>query len=156
MKLLPLAGVAGAATLSTIAITDGQFTASCSDAPSPATPEQSTEVQAKWRAQYPQFGVDSAVRMLMCAAWPSHTPPPALNSIPIPVLLLSGAADPVVGSGSVDTVAAALDRTGTDSAVVSWAGVGHGALWNSDCAASAVTGYLDIGELPDLRTACPA
>lgn len=140
----------------TIAITDGQFTASCSDAPSPATPEQSAEVQPKWQAQYPQFGADSAVRMLVCAAWPSHTPPPATNRIPIPVLLLSGAADPVVGSGSADTVSAALNRTGTKSAMVSWAGVGHGALWNSDCAANAVTSYLEDGLLPGLQTACPA
>lgn len=139
-----------------IAVTDGQFTATCSDAPPPATPDQSAQAQDKWRAQYPQFGADSAVRMLMCAAWPSHAPPPAPGRIDIPVLMLSGAADPVVGSGSADTVSAALDRTGTHSALISWAGVGHGALWNSDCAGRQVSDYLASGQLPTLRTACPA
>lgn len=139
-----------------VAMTDGQFTATCSDAPPPATPDQSAQAQVKWEAQYPQFGADAAVRMLSCAAWPSHAPPPAPNRIPIPVLLLSGAADPVVGAGGTDTVAAALNRTGTQNAVVSWAGVGHGALWNSDCAARQVADYLGAGRLPTLRTACPA
>ncbi|WP_148302365.1 alpha/beta hydrolase [Tomitella biformata] len=144
------------ALAATVAITDGQFTASCSDAPPAATPEQSAAAQTKWQAQYPQFGADSAVRMLTCSAWPSHEPPPAPNQVPIPVLILSGAADPVVGAGSADTVTAALDRTGTKSTVVSWAGVGHGAMWNSECAATEVVKYLAEGALPTLRTACPA
>lgn len=140
----------------TEAVSDGQFTATCSDAPPPATPEQSAQAQTEWPAKYPQFGADAAVRMLLCAAWPSHTPPPDPDRIPIPVLLLLGAADPVVGAGSADTVSATLDRTGAQSATVSWAGVGHGASWNSQCAADEVSKYLVDGALPTLRTACPA
>lgn len=138
------------------AISSGAFAASCSDAPPPATPAQSEKAQSEWSQRYPVFGADSAVRMLTCAAWPSHQDPALPDKLDIPVLLYSGAADPVAGTGSVDSVNAALTRTGTTTSTVSWEGVGHGVLWNSTCATKQLGRYLGGAALPPNGTACPA
>ncbi len=140
----------------TQALTSGAFVARCSDAPPPATPDQSQKAQQDWAARYPVFGADAAVRMLTCAAWPSHADPALPGALDVPVLLYSGAADPVTGAGAVDSVTAALTRAGTRYASVSWEGVGHGVLWGSACAGEQLGRYLSDAALPSDGTACPA
>lgn len=138
------------------AITGGEFSARCSAAPPPATPDQSQAAQKAWGDQYPVFGVDSALRMLTCGAWPSHQDPALPDGFDVPVLLYSGAADPVTGAGAVDSVSAALARTGAQAATVTWEGVGHGVLWGSQCAADQARRYLADAALPPSGTGCPA
>ncbi|WP_182357329.1 alpha/beta hydrolase [Tomitella gaofuii] len=137
------------------AVTSGEFVAQCSDAPPPATPDQSHTAQTDWAGKYPVFGADAAVRMLTCASWPSHQEPDLPEGFDVPVLLFSGAADTVVGSGAVDSVTAAIARTGSPAATVTWEGVGHGALWGSGCAVEQLGRYLDDAAIPPGGTACP-
>lgn len=137
-------------------LTSGAFVALCSDAPPPATIDDSVQAQTDWAARYPVFGADAAVRMLTCGSWPSHPDFTLPDGLDVPVLLYSGSADPVVGVGSVDSVTAAFDRAGIESAAVSWGGVGHGVLWNSACSAQQLGRYLDDAVLPPDGTACPA
>ncbi|QDQ97586.1 alpha/beta hydrolase [Tomitella fengzijianii] len=137
------------------AITSGGFVARCSDAPPPATPDQSHTAQTDWADKYPVFGADAAVRMLTCSSWPSHQEPDPPEGFDVPVLLFSGAADTVVGAGAVDSVSAAIARTGSPASTVTWEGVGHGALWGSGCAVDQLSRYLADASIPPGGTACP-
>ncbi|MDG3016617.1 alpha/beta hydrolase [Corynebacteriales bacterium D3-21] len=141
---------------SAVALTDGQFVAQCSDAPASPAAQRAVGVEPSWSSRYPDFGDYGMGRMLTCGAWPAHAAPPLPSTLPIPVLMLGGAADPVVGGGGPQSLATALNRVGTKTATVSWQGAGHPVLWNSDCAGTVVGRYLDSGALPAGGTACPA
>lgn len=137
-------------------LTSGAFVAQCSDAPPSVTVEDAIQAQTDWAQRYPVFGTDAAVRMLTCGSWPSHPDFALPDNLDVPVLLYSGAADPVVGAGSVDSVTAALTRAGISFSAVNWGGVGHGALWNSTCSAQQFGRYMSDAVLPPDGTACPA
>src|SRR5699024_10531869 len=143
--------VAGAEVLG-----DGRFTAVCSDAPGGATQADAIAQYDTWAEQYPRVGSDAALRMLQCAAWPSQDRPAGAERIEVPVLVLTGAADPVAGAGATDPVLGALQRAGASTLTVNWAGTGHGAGWQSDCAADQIADYLDTGLLPMIAPSCPA
>jgi len=135
---------------------DGRFTAVCSDAPGGATQADVIAEYDQWAEQYPRVGADAALRMLQCAAWPSQDRPAGAERIEVPVLVLTGAADPVAGAGATDPVLGALQRAGASTLTVNWAGTGHGAGWQSDCAADQIADYLDTGLLPMIAPSCPA
>jgi pimeloyl-ACP methyl ester carboxylesterase len=138
--------------------TDGQFIADCSDEQQRAPVAQARDLRAAWSAKYPVFGDAAAVAMVRCTAWPTITlPPPPSKLDGLPVLVLGGAADPVVGNAGLSKVTGMFDAAGARTAVINWLGYGHLVFAHSPgCAAAPVVAYLDTGTLPVNGLACPA
>ncbi len=152
--LAPLQGLIGA-TQAAVG-TDGQFVARCSDGQQWPGPGRAKELQRTWAERYPVFGADAAVGLMRCSAWPTMAPPPLPSSVPVPVLVFNGAADPVVGNGGVATVTGTLTSADTTWSNVTWAGYGHPVTTHSDCARQSLVRYLDSATLPANGSACPA
>lgn len=136
--------------------TDGQFIARCSDGQQWPGPGRVRELQAEWAGRYPTFGSDAALGLLRCSAWPTMPPPALPSSIPVPVLVLSGAGDPVVGSAGLPTVTGTLTSAGATWAGVTWEGYGHPVTTHSDCARQILSRYVESGVLPPNASMCPA
>ncbi|CAM3170302.1 alpha/beta hydrolase [Prescottella defluvii] len=136
--------------------TDGQFVARCSDGQQWPGPGRARELQQAWGAKYPTFGADAAVGLMRCSAWPTMSPPPLPGSLDVPVLVLGGAADPVVGNAGLATVTGSLASAGARWSSMTWEGYGHPVTTHSDCARQALTRYLASAELPTQGSACPA
>ncbi|NKY31020.1 alpha/beta hydrolase [Nocardia gamkensis] len=135
---------------------DGQFVNRCTDTQLPPTPDKATELAGTWAGKYPVFGKAAAIGLMECAAWPVSTAPPMPEKLDIPVLVLGGVADPVVGNGGQSSVTGALGSAGARHAALSWQGFGHPVATHSGCAQRAVVDYLKDGKLPADGTACPA
>ncbi|MEU2122270.1 alpha/beta hydrolase [Nocardia niwae] len=135
---------------------DGQFVNRCTDTQLPPTPDKATELAGTWAGKYPVFGKAAAIGLMECAAWPVSTTPPLPDKLGIPVLVLGGVADPVVGNGGQSSVTGALGSAGARHAALSWQGFGHPVATHSGCAQRAVLDYLKDGKLPADGTACPA
>ncbi|QCQ90865.1 alpha/beta fold hydrolase [Rhodococcus sp. SGAir0479] len=136
--------------------TDGQFVARCSDGQQWPGPGRAAQLAQEWSAEYPVFGSDAALGLMRCAAWPTMAPPPLPSAVPIPVLVFSGAADPVVGNTGLATVTGTLTGAGATSATLTWEGYGHPVTTHSSCARLALGRYLDSALLPTNGSACPA
>lgn len=136
--------------------TDGQFVNGCSDALNRPTPDRVRELVVAWGKLYPQFGTVGALDLVRCLNWPSGSAPGDPKDLKIPVLLLGGNNDPIVGNEGVAAVAATVINAGTNSKRAIWQGIGHGASIYSPCALPPVIGYLDTGNLPETDTYCPA
>ncbi|WP_430332238.1 alpha/beta fold hydrolase [Rhodococcus sp. ACT016] len=136
--------------------TDGQFVARCSDGQQWPGPGRAKELQQSWATRYPVFGADAAVGLMRCSAWPTMSPPPLPSTVPVPVLVLSGAADPVVGNAGVATVTGTLTSAHTTWSNLMWAGYGHPVTTHSDCARRSLVRYLESAALPPNGGACPA
>ncbi|WP_280424437.1 alpha/beta hydrolase [Nocardia carnea] len=134
---------------------DGQFVNSCTDIPQPPPAPQVTDLSGIWAGKYPAFGRSAALSMLVCSAWPVTEAPPALEKLELPVLVLTGAGDPVTGAAQA-SVTGALGAAGARHATMIWQGWGHPASAHSGCAQTAVVEYLKDGKLPGDGTACPA
>lgn len=150
----PLSGQV-AATEATVG-TDGQFVARCSDGQQWPGPGRVRELQTEWGARYPTFGSDAALALLRCSAWPTMPPPALPSNIPVPVLVLSGAADPIVGDAGLPTVTGTLTSAGAKWSGISWEGYGHPVTTHSDCARQFLSRYLESGALPPNAGVCPA
>ncbi|WP_040710179.1 alpha/beta hydrolase [Nocardia takedensis] len=135
---------------------DGQFVNRCTDTQQPPTPVKAQELTTTWGQKYPVFGRSAAIALMECAAWPVASAPPLPEKLNLPVLVLSGVADPVVGNGGTSSVTGALGAAGATHATVAWQGWGHPVLTHSACAQRAVLGYLKDAKLPGDGTACPA
>ncbi|WP_345496076.1 alpha/beta hydrolase [Nocardia callitridis] len=135
---------------------DGQFVNRCTDSQQPPTATKSKELVDTWGQKYPAFGKSAAIALMACSAWPAAAPPPALRELPIPVLVLSSIADPVVGNGGLASVNGALGNAGARHATINWQGWGHPVSTHSGCAQNAVLAYLTDAKLPEDGTACPA
>ncbi|MFR9750288.1 alpha/beta hydrolase [Nocardia sp. 004] len=135
---------------------DGQFVNRCTDSSLPPTPGKVTELMDTWAAEYPVFGEAAAIALMKCAAWPVSAAPQLPEQLDIPVLVLGGVADPVVGNTGQSSVTGALGAAGARYAALTWQGFGHPVVTHSDCAQRAVLGYLSDGTLPADGTACPA
>lgn len=135
---------------------DGQWVARCSDGQRWPTPMRATELSDAWSDIYPLFGADTAVAATACAAWPSMPAPPLPGELEMPVLITTGAADPIVGNSGLDTVTGALTATGTAWSALSWQGAGYSAALHSVCARSRIETYVTSGELPPNGSLCPA
>ncbi|MDV7352241.1 alpha/beta hydrolase [Rhodococcus oxybenzonivorans] len=148
--LLALAAQAEAAYES-----DGQFITRCTDGQQWPAPDRVRQLQRVWGEQFPLFGPDAAVGLLLCTSWPATAPPALPGDLSMPVLVLSGAADPVVGNAGVGTVTGAVGSAGATTATLTWHGRGHPAT-HSDCSQKAIVSYLADGTLPPDGSACPA
>lgn len=136
--------------------TDGQFVARCSDGQQWPGPGRARELQTEWGARYPTFGSDAALGLLRCSAWPTMPPPALPSSIPVPVLVLSGGADPVVGDAGLPTVTGSLTSAGAKWSGLTWEGYGHPVTTHSECARQFLSRYLESGVLPPNAGVCPA
>ncbi|MFQ6330154.1 alpha/beta hydrolase [Nocardia sp. CWNU-33] len=135
---------------------DGQFVNRCTDNQTPPTPSRATELSAEWGQKYPAFGKAAAIAMMACAAWPVAGAPPLPAKLDLPVLVLGGIADPVVGTSGQASVTGALGAAGARHASVAWQGWGHPVFTHSGCAQQALLDYLKDAKLPKDGTACPA
>ncbi|MFI5538124.1 alpha/beta hydrolase [Nocardia sp. NPDC051900] len=135
---------------------DGQFVNRCTDTQLPPTPAKANELASTWAGKYPVFGKAAAIGLMECAAWPVSTAPPLPEKLGIPVFVLGGVADPVVGNGGQSSVTGAIGSAGARHAALSWQGFGHPVSTHSGCAQRAVLDYLKDGKLPADGTACPA
>ncbi len=136
--------------------TDGQFVARCTDGQQWPPPQTVRDARAAWAERYPVFGSDAALTALACSSWPTIPAAPLPSSLPVPVLSLSGAGDPVVGNAGFSSVTGLIAATGARSAAMTWQGAGHPVLGGSVCAQSAVLAYTNDGTLPPDGSACPA
>ncbi|MGB7236329.1 MAG: alpha/beta fold hydrolase [Rhodococcus sp. (in: high G+C Gram-positive bacteria)] len=136
--------------------TDGQFVARCTDGQQWPPPQAVRDVSSSWAQLYPIFGIDAALTALTCSSWPTAPAAPLPSTVPIPVLLVSGAADSVVGNGGFASVTGIVAATGTRSASMTWQGAGHPALGGSQCVQSAAVTYAQDGTLPPDGSVCPA
>ncbi|MEV3963878.1 alpha/beta fold hydrolase [Nocardia sp. NPDC050193] len=135
--------------------TDGQFVNGCTDMPQTPPAPQVTDLTGIWAQKYPAFGRASALSMLACAAWPVTEAPAALEKLELPVLVLTGVADPVTGIAQA-SVTGALGAAGARTSTMTWQGWGHPVSAHSGCAQTALVEYLKDGRLPGDGTACPA
>jgi pimeloyl-ACP methyl ester carboxylesterase len=135
---------------------DGQFVSRCTDGQQWPGPDRVRDLRQSWGQSYPLFGSDAALGMLACSAWPASSPSPVPGSIGVPVLVLSGNADPVVGSDGLPAVTGAIAATGATTATVTWQGVGHPVSVLSSCARTSVVAYANDATLPGDGNACPA
>ncbi len=136
--------------------TDGVFVSRCTDGQQWPGPDRVRELSSAWSSLYPAFGAVAARSLVTCSAWPSSPPPPVPSAPGVPVLILSGRADAVVGTEPLPTVTGALASAGTRTATVTWDGLGHPVLVGSACGRAAVTSYLAAGDVPTGGNACPA
>ncbi|MFI9511181.1 alpha/beta hydrolase [Nocardia sp. NPDC052566] len=135
---------------------DGQFVNRCSDTQQPPTPTKAKELADQWAKKYPVFGRSTAIGLLDCVAWPVATAAPLPDKLALPVLILGGIADPVVGNGGQASVTGALSAAGARHAAMTWQGWGHPVFTHSGCAQSALLTYLKDAKLPADGSACPA
>lgn len=136
--------------------TDGQFVARCTDGQQWPAPQAVRDAAASWAESYPIFGTDAALTALTCSSWPTAPAAPLPSSLSTPVLLLSGAADPIVGNGGFSSVSGLVASTGARSAAMTWQGAGHPVLGGSQCSQSAAVAYAADGTLPADGSVCPA
>ncbi|MFC7450200.1 alpha/beta hydrolase [Rhodococcus daqingensis] len=134
---------------------DGQFIARCSDGHQWPTPGRARELRTAWADQYPVFGPDAALSLLLCTAWPTTPPPEPPAQLDVAVLTLSGIADPVVGSDGPGSVTGTVAAVGTATATVGWLGSGHPVSTHSGCGQLAIADYARTGALPPDGGACP-
>ncbi|MVU77499.1 alpha/beta fold hydrolase [Nocardia sp. ET3-3] len=140
---------------STVA-TDGEFVNRCSDNHEPSTPDKAKSFETAWATQYPIFGKVAAIDLMLCSAWPAAAPMTLPDKLDLPVLVLGGSADPVVGQDGRPTVTGALGAAGARTATVVWQGWGHPTFAHSGCAQQSLADYLKDATLPADGTACPA
>ncbi len=152
--VLPLLDIVS--TAEELLSTDGQWVARCSDGRRWPTAMRAAELQSDWSATYPLFGADIAVAATSCAAWPSMPAPPLPSAVDVPVLVTSGAADPIVGDAGLDTVTGVLTAAGAPWSVLKWQGAGYAATLHSSCVQSRLESYLTDGTLPPNGSLCPA
>ncbi|MFI5716919.1 alpha/beta hydrolase [Nocardia sp. NPDC051750] len=134
---------------------DGQFVNGCTDIPQPPPAPQVTDLSGIWAEKYPAFGRSAALSMLVCSAWPVTEAPPRLEKLELPVLVFTGAGDPVSGTAAA-SVTGALGAAGARHATMNWQGWGHPVSTHSGCAQTALVDYLKDGRLPGDGSACPA
>ncbi|WP_305094857.1 alpha/beta hydrolase [Prescottella sp. R16] len=151
---VPLQGLIDATTA--VTGSDGQFVARCSDGRQWPGPGRVDQLRQEWATTYPVFGEDAALGLLRCAAWPATPPPPQPGTVPVPILVFDGAADPVVGNADLATFTGALTLADAPWSRVTWEGFGHPVTTHSECARGHLTRYLDTAVLPPNAGACPA
>lgn len=122
----------------------------CLDVPWPDgwTDGDVTALGAELDLASPRLGSMLLTGELTCLGWPATAEPPALAAPTAPPLLLvAGERDPATPFASAE---ATRDALGNDSALLSFGGDGHVAMFvdGSGCAYDAERAYLAYGELP--------
>ncbi|MEV0946452.1 alpha/beta fold hydrolase [Rhodococcus sp. NPDC049939] len=134
---------------------DGQLITRCTDGQQWPGPDRARELQNQWGEQFPLFGPSAAVALLECSSWPATAPPALPGELNMPVLVLDGVADPLVGNAGTGLVTGVVSGAGATTATLTWHGSGHPAT-QSDCAQNAIIAYLADGVLPPDGGVCPA
>lgn len=134
---------------------DGQLLSRCNDTTEPVGQNQIQGLLDEWTKQYPLTGSNAALGLLRCNGFPSGDQSPSIGELPVPVLMLRGAGDPITGPVATDGVNGALIAAGATSATLTWEGLGYSVLAHSDCAGEATIAYGRSGE-PPAQGACPA
>ncbi|WP_072691062.1 alpha/beta fold hydrolase [Rhodococcus marinonascens] len=134
---------------------DGQLITRCTDGQQWPGPDRVRELQDLWGERFPLFGPSAAIGLLACTSWPTTAPPALPGELNMPVLVLDGIADPIVGTAGVGIVTGVVSSAGATTATVTWHGSGHPAA-QSDCAQNSIVTYLADGVLPPDGSACPA
>ena len=127
----------------------------CSDRPTPNDPRTARADARRWGRFAPSFGRYFAWRPITCASWPVRNGEPVLprprSTTRRPVLLIGGTHDPLTPIQWTFQLARGFAR----SRVVTWTGVGHGALgFGSECLQRTVSRYARSGRLPHAGRVC--
>ena len=134
---------------------DGQLLSRCNDTTEPVGQNQVADLVSEWSRQYPLTGSNAALGLLRCNGFPSGDAAPSLDELPVPVLVLRGAGDPINGPVATDGVNGGLVGAGADFSMLTWEGLGYSVTAHSDCAGKAVMAYAHSGT-PPTTGACPA
>ncbi|AOW94543.1 hydrolase [Rhodococcus sp. WMMA185] len=134
---------------------DGQLITRCTDGQQWPGPDRVRELEGLWGERFPLFGSSAAIGLLACTSWPATTPPALPTELNMPVLVLDGIADPLVGNAGVGVVTGVVSGAGATTATSTWHGSGHPAT-QSACAQSSIVAYLSDGALPPDGSVCPA
>lgn len=133
---------------------DARMVTGCNDEAARVPPQQVAVLAKQWRGEHPLFGGAFAQGLLLCGPWPVSAHPvakPNGDGLP-PLVVLSTANDLVTPEAGTKRAAQLLDS----GSLVSWAGSGHGALGQSECATTDVVKFLVDAQVPDNNTVCPA
>jgi pimeloyl-ACP methyl ester carboxylesterase len=98
------------------------------------------------------FGDQTLAFMDVCKSWPKGNPPPVLRApvaSDVPVLILSGQADPITPPWHAEHLLASLPN----SLQLIFSGTGHGNA-TDDCAARILDKFLDGATIQGLDTSC--
>jgi alpha-beta hydrolase superfamily lysophospholipase len=98
------------------------------------------------------FGSGAQDFVEVCAAWPKGEAPQVVREpvmTDVPVLLLSGQADPITPPRHAAQLAGAL----RNSLHLTFPGMGHGNAGN-DCARKIVDSFIETGSIAGLDTSC--
>jgi pimeloyl-ACP methyl ester carboxylesterase len=132
------------------------YVAGCSDLPRRVPVNRVPELAAEWADDEP-FGEILASQLSACSTWPVPGQTTVELPGPAPVLLLGGIADPLAGAAALEPTAGRLSAAGADDLrTLTWGAPGSRVILHSDCAASAVTQFLDDPTSVDRSIACPS
>jgi len=98
------------------------------------------------------FAGNAKTFLEVCAAWPQREPPEVVHapvSSDVPVLMLSGEADPITPPWHAEQLAQSLDN---DLHLI-FDNMGHGNS-NSQCAAKIIDTFVETASISNLETAC--
>ncbi|WP_424185254.1 alpha/beta hydrolase [Actinokineospora sp. G85] len=132
---------------------DGTLITTCNDTKSRLSTRELAVAAEEWNTRYPFFGGLLAQRLALCSPWPipsQELPQPSARTAP-PIVVIATATDPVTPLRGTERAAQQL----ATAALVTWQGVGHGALGPSACATEAARAFLVDGKAPRDGTVCP-
>jgi pimeloyl-ACP methyl ester carboxylesterase len=98
------------------------------------------------------FAESARTFLEVCTAWPQNEPPEVVHapvSSDVPVLMLSGEADPITPPWHAEQLAEALDN----DLHLTFDGMGHGNSSNQ-CAAKLIDTFIEGASISDLETGC--
>jgi pimeloyl-ACP methyl ester carboxylesterase len=129
-------------------IYDGMFYAVACTEDAPLIQAQKINEQS----EHSLFGGNVKTFLEVCAAWPHGEPPKVVHtpvSSDVPVLMLSGEADPITPPWHAEQLAQSLNN---DLHLI-FSNMGHGNS-GSQCAAKIIDKFIESASSSDLETAC--
>ncbi|MEP6762123.1 MAG: alpha/beta hydrolase [Sporichthyaceae bacterium] len=133
---------------------DAQFVINCNDSAAGPTDAEIKAAGARFAKQFPLFGVWGSWQLFGCSFWQAdrHTLRPPVAATEHPIVVVGTVHDP-----ATPYTGAVAMATGLGSAeLLTWEGVGHGAVGRNDCVTSLVADYLVSLKVPPRGTRCPA
>lgn len=132
---------------------DAETAINCNDSTLTISDSQVAATAARWVAEYPLFGKNSAADLYACYGWPKSGHPvlPATAAGAPPILVVGTLHDPITPLAQATALAKALGG----GVVLTWAGSGHTAYPKTKCVQSTVDAYLISASAPT-HDNCPA
>jgi pimeloyl-ACP methyl ester carboxylesterase len=132
---------------------DANLAINCNDSTFQVTDAVVAAEAARWRSEYPIFGLNAAASLYSCVGWPpsGHPLPPASAPGAPPILVVGTVHDPATPFASTAVLAKALGS----GVVLSWDGEGHTAYPKTPCVTTKVNDYLISDQVPT-GDSCPA